>query len=128
VPEPGERKRKAATAKVSSEVASRLEAKLTVELATADLEELEQAGVIASKGNRTGDRKVTIGAGVIVAAPAPAAASGPSDSVLVDLGPEPECAVAEPAPAAPRGRWLVVLVYLVATAALAAAIYERMAS
>ena len=132
MPEPGERKRKAATAKVAPEVAARLEAKLTVELATSDLEELEQAGVIAGKRGGT-DRPVDAPQGVIVEAPP---AAGPSASVVVDLDAAPlrtdrtPRRVAEPAVArSPHGgRWLVVIVYLAAFAALGLAIYERLAA
>ena len=133
MPEPGERKRKAATAKVDPEVAARLEAKLTVELATSDLEELEQAGVIS--GKRAGpERPVDEPKGVILEAPP---AAGPSVLVDLDAGtPAPVRTertprrVVEPATARPTrgGRWLVVIVYLAATAALGLAIYERLAA
>ena len=140
MPEGGQPKQRRSAKVVAPEVAAKIEAKLTVELSTADLEELGQSGEIA-QARQGGDRKVDDKGGVIISAPTPAPSAGPSSCVLVDLGdaaPEPKPQRAAPRTTGPQriadvtlpkrassGRALVVFVYLVSAAALGLAIYER---
>ena len=142
MPEGGQPKQRRSAKVIAPEVAAKIEAKLTVELSTADLEELGQSGeIVQARGGA--DRKVDDKGGVIISAPTPAPQSGPSSSVFVDLGDDAPAPKAQPARAPPRttgpqrisdvklpkrassGRALVVFVYLVSVAALGLAIYER---
>lgn len=142
MPGPGEPKQRRSAKVVAPEVAAKIEAKLTVELATSDLEELGQSGEIG-QARVDRDRKVDDRGGVFISAPTPAPSAGPSSSVFVDLGEDVRAPTALPPRAAPRttgpqrisdvtlpkrassGRALVVFVYLVSAAALGLAIYER---
>ena len=142
MPDPGEPKQRRSAKVVAPEVAAKIEAKLTVELSTSDLEELGQSGEIA-QARQGGDRKVDDKGGVIISAPTAAPSAGPSSSVFVDLGEDAPAPAAQPPRATPRttgpqriadvrlpkrasnGRALVVFVYFVSAAALGLAIYER---
>lgn len=138
--EPPQRKRRSGTP--TAEVAAKLEANQTVELDTADFDELGQAGVIAGRPNATAPTEIDL------------ARQDGEPNVVVSLdGPDQDRTIAElPAqrlgelagqrdvetqyvsrvtidrmlvPATGRYRTLVIVIYLIVGAVLALSIYYR---
>jgi hypothetical protein len=149
------KKRRSAQAPVPDEVAAKLQAQRTVELDTADLEELGQSGVIIKKTIDLARAKLvpvdTTTPKIIVAVEPPVAQPGASgvvvdDSLTIAELPEQQLGalagqrdirtqyvrrvstvhpVARTAKTRGSGMWIVVLVYLLAATALAVSLYFR---